>query len=200
MSDSHLKISFAKELTVFISLARPKRCYLDKKLLVYGKMRRDYMNTIRRYMFDDINVAIHGLANYLAALGLSIYTENLGGLYWGDLQTSLRTHYISFIKDYFPQCYTQVDSQLQASDKGNLYEIVRCGLVYEYFMKTESTVTIGGTSQASCGITYDPSRRPSLVFVVDKYFEDFKKAFNNYYDALLGTNVGLQSKLASRSF
>jgi hypothetical protein len=166
--------------------------------IISGKMRRKYMDTIRKYMFDDIQTAILGSANYLVALGLSIYTENLGGLYCGDLQTGLGKHYISFINDYFPKCYTQTDNQLKASSKGDLYGIVRCGLVHEYFMKAESSVTIGGASQASCGIIYDPSKQPSLVFVVDKYFEDFKKAFSSYYEDLLGTtgkipNYTLQS-------
>lgn len=153
-------------------------------------------------MFKDIQTAIDGEANYLAALGLSTYTENLGGLYCGDLQHSLGTHYISFIKKYYPKDYENVDNQLLASGKGTLYEIVRCGLVHEYFMKAEASVTIGTTSKVSCGIIYDPSKSPALIFVVDEYFEDFKKAFNNYYDDLLGTsnkapNVGLQSKFDS---
>ena len=74
------------------------------------------MDTIGKYMFKDIQTAIDGEANYLAALGLSTYTENLGGLYCGDLQHSLGTHYISFIKKYFPKDYENVDNQLLASD------------------------------------------------------------------------------------
>lgn len=65
-------------------------------------------------------------------------------------------------------------------------------------MKVESTITIGVISKVSCGIIYDLSKRPTLVFVVDKYFEDFKKAFSDYYNDLLGTtgkapNTKLQS-------
>lgn len=165
--------------------------------IITGKMRRDYMDIIRKYMFDDIKTALLGNANYLVALGLSTYTENLGGLYCGDLQHSLGTHYISFIKKYFPKDYENVDNQLSASGKGTMYEVVRCGLVHEYFMKAEANVTIGTTSKASCGIVYDPSKRPALIFVVDEYFKDFKDAFNSYYTDLLGTNVGLQSKFDS---
>jgi hypothetical protein len=165
--------------------------------------RKEYMDTIRTYMFNDIQAAIDGNANYLAALGLSTYTENLGGLYCGNLKKNLGTNYISFINDFFPPCYQQVDSQLltsgKASSKHPIYEIVRCGLVHEYFMKAESIVTIGGASKATCGIMYDISKNPSLIFVVDKYFDDFKNAFNNYYKDLLGTsnkapNIVLQGK------
>ncbi|MGC1132361.1 MAG: hypothetical protein WA941_06035 [Nitrososphaeraceae archaeon] len=166
--------------------------------IITGKMRMVYLDTIRKYMFDDIQVAIDGKANYLAALGLSTYTENLGGLYCDDLQRGSGNHYISFINNYFPKCYGQVDNQLRATSKGSLYKIVRCGLVHEYFMKAESTVTIGVSSKVSCGIIYDPSKRPALLFVVDIYFEDFKKAFSDYYNDLVGatgkaTNTKLQS-------
>jgi hypothetical protein len=38
------------------------------------------MDTFQNYTFEDIEKAISVSANYLAALGLSTYTENLGGL------------------------------------------------------------------------------------------------------------------------
>ena len=74
--------------------------------------RELYMDTMRKYKFKDIEAAIEGKANYLAALGLSTYTEHLGGLYCGDLQNDLGDHYMSFINDYFPKCYGIVDTQL----------------------------------------------------------------------------------------
>jgi len=160
------------------------------------------MDTIHDYMFKDIQAAIDGEANYLAALGLSTYTENLGGLYCGDLQGILGDHYMSFINDYFSQCYGKVDSQLKASGitsrKHPMYEIVRSGLVHEYFMKTESIVTIGANN-VTCGIMYSTPSPSSLIFVVDEYFEDFKNAFNNYYNDLLSTaNITLANKLQGK--
>ena len=145
------------------------------------------MDTLHDYMYDDIDKAIKEAANYLVALGLSTYTENLGGLYCGDLKNNLGDHYIEFIKKYFPSPYAAVDTKLKTLSKGGLYKVVRCGLVHEYFMKVESTVTISGVNQASCGIVYDTSKKPSLEFIVDKYFEDFKNAFERYRDDLLGT-------------
>ena len=85
------------------------------------KMRTDYMDVKRKYTFDDIQTAIDGKANYLAALGLTTYTENLGGLYCGNLRRGLGNSYISFINEYFPLCYKQVESQLKASSIGDLY-------------------------------------------------------------------------------
>jgi hypothetical protein len=157
--------------------------------------RKEYMDILRDYIFKDIQAAINGNANYLAALGLSTYTENLGGLYCGDLKDNLCDHYMSFIKVYFPKCYGNVYGQLKGSGitkrKYPMYEIVRSGLVHEYFMKAESIVTIGANN-ATCGIIYGPPKYPSsLIFVVDKYFEDFKNAFNKYYNRLLGTSNGI---------
>ncbi len=70
--------------------------------------RRTFMDTLQKYIFEDIQKAISASANYLAELGLSMYTENLGGLYRGNLQTNLANNYISFIEDYFLPCYTRM--------------------------------------------------------------------------------------------
>lgn len=145
------------------------------------------MDTLQKYTFEDIQRAKFALANYLAALGLSTYTENLGGLYRGNLQSNVANNYISFIEDYFPPCYKAVHNQLKLLHKDGLYKMVRCGLVHEYFMKINSTVTIGSANQSGCGIVYDTSNKPSLEFNVDRYFSDYKDAYKKYYDDLLGT-------------
>ena len=162
--------------------------------------RRTFMDTLQKYTFEDIEKAIGVSANYLAALGLSTYTENLGGLYRGNLQTNVSNNYISFIEDYFPPCYKAVHNQL--STKGGLYKVVRCGLVHEYFMKISSTVTVGSVNPLSCGIVYNTSNKPPLEFNVDRYFSDYKDAFKKYYDDLLGTafkppNAKLESRFDS---
>src|SRR5919109_2766093 len=122
--------------------------------------RRTFMDTLQKYTFEDIVKAIGVSANYLVALGLSTYTENLGGLYRGNLQTNVGNNYISFIKDYFPPCYTAVHNKLKPLHKDGLYKVVRSGLVHEYFMKISSTVTIGSANPLSCGIIYDTSKNP----------------------------------------
>ena len=45
----------------------------------------NYLDTFRDFVIiNDIPAVINGKANYLAALGLSNYTEIMGGLYYGD--------------------------------------------------------------------------------------------------------------------
>jgi hypothetical protein len=71
---------------------------------------------------------------------------------------------------------------------GDLFKIVRCGLVHEYFMKVESVVSIGGTGTSNCGIMYNHTDSPPLRFDVSQYFSDFKIAFDKYYNELIGTS------------
>jgi hypothetical protein len=81
-----------------------------------------------------------------------------------------------------------LDSTLWSSSLGGgLYRIVRCGLVHEYFMKADSSITIGTSSSTSCGITYNPTASPKLIFNAGTYFEHFKNAFSGYYNDLVGT-------------
>jgi hypothetical protein len=50
----------------------------------------NYLDVFREFVIkNDIPLAINGNANYLAALGLSVYTEILGGLYCGNLANTL---------------------------------------------------------------------------------------------------------------
>ncbi|MFY9794311.1 MAG: hypothetical protein WA323_18500 [Candidatus Nitrosopolaris sp.] len=158
-----------------------------------------YLDTFRDFVIqNDIPCAISCKANYLVALGLSTYTEILGGLYSGDLSGNhryLRDNYIDFIKHFFPPDYMKVDSQLAASNLKGLYSVVRSGLTHEFFVKTISRIDMDSPANITCGISYDPHDSPQVIFYVKKYFEDFRNAFEKYYsqlksDASLSTNFG----------
>jgi hypothetical protein len=80
---------------------------------ITSAQRKDFMDTLRKYMYDDIEQAIKARANYLAAFGLSAYTEHLGG-YLGDLgPRNSNKNYTEFIKVSFPTAYGIVNLQLQ---------------------------------------------------------------------------------------
>jgi hypothetical protein len=85
----------------------------------------NYLDTLRD---DDIPAAINGNANYLAALGLSAYTEQFGGLYCGDLSGHLGRNYIRFIDKFFPADYMRVNTDLKKL--GGLYGGIRSGLMH----------------------------------------------------------------------
>jgi hypothetical protein len=173
---------------------------IERPLAITPDQRRTFMDTLQKYTFKDIERAISVSANYLAALGLSTYTENLGGLYCGNLQVGVTNNYISFIRDYFPPSYMTVHGQLQLLHKDGLYKVVRSGLVHEYFMKVHSTVNIGSANPLTCGIVYDTSNKPHLEFNVNQYFSDYKDAFKKYYDSLLGNTSKAPDKTLETKF
>jgi len=41
----------------------------------------------------------------------------------------------------------------------------------------------------NCGITYDKNSSPQIVFYVTQYFNDFKFAFEKYYEKLKAESV-----------
>jgi hypothetical protein len=62
---------------------------MDKEII-------EFLDTFRNFVCHDIDKAIAGKSNYLAALGLSVYTEQLGGLYKGNF-VNLAENYTDFI-------------------------------------------------------------------------------------------------------
>ncbi|MGA7367523.1 MAG: hypothetical protein WBX01_00200 [Nitrososphaeraceae archaeon] len=166
----------------------------------------EFLNTFRNFVVHDITNAITGKANYLAALGLSVYTEQLGGLYNGDFD-NLAGNYTSFIIDYFDPLYQQQEKNAvnyinnhlnnfpklrikQKKPVSGLYTLIRSGLVHEYFIKGESTIFMH-LANANCGILIDDNVSPKLKFIVEKYFDDFRQAFDSYYDDIVNANSGL---------
>ena len=121
----------------------------------------------------------------MAALGLSTFTEVLGGLFRGDLKEGIsRANYDTFIKEFFPKPYAAVNSRLRQDRLKGLYGAVRCGLVHEYLLQKNFIVVPNSRDELDCGIVYAPKngkKEYELKFVVDQYFEDFKHAFNKYY-------------------
>ena len=155
----------------------------------------NYLDILHKFIENDISAAIKAEANYLAALGLSTYTEIMGGLYSGDLSGKARDlsqHYICFINDFFHPDYKKVDSDLQRNNLKGLYGAVRSGLTHEYFIKKVSKIEIEYPPQQSvhCGITFDPNSSPQIIFYVKQYFDDFKCAFAKYYSQLKFDDTG----------
>ena len=129
----------------------------------------------------DIPEAILSKSNYLAALGLSTYTEVFGGLYRGNLaEGNGKKNYNAFIKDFFHLDYMDVNARLQKDGLKGLYGAVRSGLVHEYLMKETSIVVMHPRRPMNCGIIYDPKNIHKITFVVQQYFQDFAKAFHDY--------------------
>lgn len=129
------------------------------------------------FIYHDIDAAIDGKANFLAVLGLLAYTEFIGSLITGNLGNSVKckNNFDEFINRFFDNNYKEL---LQ---KVNLYNKTRCGLVHEYFIKGPSVIVMHKNS-SSCGIII---KNDTIVFNVEKYFEDFKEAVKRYYNKLV---------------
>lgn len=135
------------------------------------------------FMFHDIETAIIGKANFLAALGLMEYTEILGGFVTGDIRKrgTLKKNFKAFLP-YLGQSYIELDNELIKDD--GLYGRVRCGLAHEYFIKGTATIWMSSDSPVKCGILYEQDK-DWVHFVVTKYFDDFKSAVKIYHGQLL---------------
>jgi len=142
------------------------------------------------WMYDDINAAIDGDANFLAALGLMEYTEILGGMVVTEKRIKNGITVNEFPKEcgknfdaflpYLGECYEKLDENL----KGGLYGRVRCGLAHEYFIKGSAEIHMDYKDNIDCGIIWE-KEKDCVHFYVKNYFEDFKKAAESFYPELI---------------
>lgn len=135
-------------------------------------------------MYHDIDAAICGKANFLAALGLLEYTEFTGGLVIGELGNQkgykpLKDRFNAFFNgDYLGSEYSNLQGQL------DVYDVFRCGLAHEYFAKGSSPIIMYNRPPQPCGIVNIQGR---WFFIVEKYYEDFKAGVGKYYNQLVVT-------------
>lgn len=154
----------------------------DKEL--NSKINQFFKEVVEGFLYHDIQSAIDGKANYLAALGLVVYTEFMGGLVNGTLGKTgkSKTRFYAFWNRMGPE-YESVATK-RALVK--IYSNVRSGLVHSYFISQDSMVnmTIGDGEGNHCGIEV---REPGgkVLFIVEKYFQDFKVACDTYRKELV---------------
>lgn len=138
------------------------------------------------FMRADIDAAIRGNANYLAALGLVTYTEVLGGFRTGKLgvKGTSKDNFNAFLP-YLGPDYLHV----QKTQGVDIYDFVRCGLVHNYFIKGDSTVWMNAQGP---GIIASPGG--PTYFLVNAYAQDlFAGATRFRNDILDGTDPTLAS-------
>lgn len=128
------------------------------------------------FMYNDVERAIKTGTNFLVALGLSVYTEVMGGLVTGHLKDprwSRRNYeaFLPYLGDYYKNLHKQID----------LFKRVRCGLVHEYFVKGSSIIAVGFIPESTPGVVFEDG---VIKFAVEFYFRDFKAGVQKYYDKL----------------
>lgn len=103
----------------------------------------------------------------MAALALLCYTEFSG-------KTISKTNNP---KENFDLFFNKLGSEYEKFGKNHkVYDIFRCGLAHEYFVKKSCAIAMLKSKRSTCGIGVNSAEK--YFFIVEKYFEDFKKAFN----------------------
>lgn len=112
-------------------------------------------------------LGIHeGGGNFMATLALLCYTEFAGKMKFSHSSPSKN----------FNQFFDELGNDYKIFRQShNVYNVLRCGLAHEYFVKKDCTIAM--FSDAPTGVFFQDNR---YVFVVQKYFEDFKNAFEKY--------------------
>lgn len=114
-----------------------------------------------------------GGGNFLAALGLLCYTEFGGRLKYDCRLSDDREH----ASENFNRFFDEIGSGYRALRAAghNTYNIFRCGLAHEYWVKKACTIAMLGGGH-SAGIFVQPDGR--YVFVVEQYCRDLELAFD----------------------
>ena len=152
---------------------------------------REFINKIEAFMVNDIQAAIDGRANFLAALGLLDYTEILGGIVSGNLISppkgwSKENNFKAFLP-YLDKPYQSSRKEpyqdLEKQLKTGIYGKVRSGLVHQYLLNQPGEIRMTERPVDECGIRVDPNS--SITFVVQRYFCDFRSGLTEYKEDLL---------------
>lgn len=142
------------------------------------------------FMRNDIDAAIRGKANFLAALGLVSYTEVLGGLVTGN--AGKRGCAAENFRAFLP--YLGSDYQALETKGVDLYDTVRCGLVHQYFIKGGATIWMN--ANAPCGI-FAGMDAPTY-FIVNVYRDHFFSGAARYRNELIdAANAVLRANFES---
>jgi hypothetical protein len=165
---------------------------------------------INGFIYNDVERCIKAEANHVVALALLSYTEFIGGLISGNLgKKGHAEENFGRALEYFPEEYRKIDSsiQLQYFDRGKpithptgIYNIFRCGLVHEYFIKGHVLIhnNPDGHADEHIGILrkehiiefpaeigLPPYPSIYLEFHANEFFRDFKSAVAKILKLLL---------------
>ena len=181
----------------------------------------DTKEFFKTYIFDwmcadierEISWAKSGgrAGNALTALGLLAYTEFMGSQLPLSRRPSdgARARFNAFFRELGPNYAFLLDKR-----KINVYDIFRCGLAHEYCVKetckiamlnsTPGELEIKGplgkpvsiTKPVDCGIGV--AANGGYWFVVEKYYEDFRKACDSLLNELLALKSPQPPPIKSR--
>jgi hypothetical protein len=109
-----------------------------------------------------------GGGNLMCALALLCYTEFLGK----ELSN------FSGSKRNFDSFFAKLGSQYSLlSRKHNIYNIFRCGLAHEYWVKKSGTIYMFGDKDPALGF----NKQGRFYFIVGQYYRDLMQAVENEF-------------------
>src|SRR5437867_5551676 len=152
---------------------------------------------VKKFMKSDLENAMGGGANLLAALGLVTYAEVLGAFETGTISSihGNREKFDAFLP-HLGAPYQTVDGQLKTLGyKDGLYQVVRCGLVHEYLPKETSLVARHGPGLP--GVSWE-SIESRLVIVLRTFLDDFLRAADEVKAKIIAAPPAETLKFMSR--
>lgn len=142
-------------------------------------MLTDVRRELQLARSDDANLQAIGVTpgggNFLAALGLLCYTEFGGRLITGT--TRAAHNFNTFFDRLGPECASFRKDH-------DVYDIFRCGLAHEYYVKKSCTIAMFSNPGApAIGYDHQSSR---YWFIVDSYSRALEDAFKRLRSELYG--------------
>ncbi|MEI8174110.1 MAG: hypothetical protein WCH07_11605 [Deltaproteobacteria bacterium] len=114
-----------------------------------------------------------GGGNFLAALGLLCYTEFGGKLKYNCKKKNGADH----ASENFNKFFDELGAGYRTfwASGVNVYNVFRCGLAHEYYVKSNCTIFMDSNIP---GPGIGRNQNGSFYFIVGRYYEDLKNAFN----------------------
>ena len=151
--------------------------FIQAKLFMFSDVERE----IQLGMADAIALKTMGVnpggGNFLAALALLCYTEFGGKLRFDVKRRDAASANFNQFFDLLGPDYMAFRAQHK------VYDIFRCGLAHEYYVKKSCTIKMLASGLGS-GIGIDSSGH--YFFIVESYCRDLKKAFDDLQVLLYG--------------
>lgn len=165
-----------------------KKAFGEIKRFIYSDIQREI--NLARFTEDcrlgkvkigkrilEAIIDIPGGGNFLAALGLLCYTEFAGKIKYNMKKLNGKALASENFNKFFDDLGKEYKSFRKSfTNKNYVYDTFRCGLAHEYHVKKSCTIFIL-KGQEKIGIGKNKNGR--YFFVIERYFEDFKKAFDN---------------------
>jgi len=156
--------------------------FMRAKEFIYSDIQREINlarvseNKCKKFLLRCL-IENSGGANFMSALALLSYTEFAGKLKYNCLKANRDNSASENFNRFFDDLG---DAYKQFRSNHNVYDIFRCGLAHEYFVKRDFTIYMLNGKE-SCGVGENNGK---YFFVVECYFNDFQKAFNDLENIL----------------